>query len=184
MGQGCIHHVRLMGSGFRCEYPCSTFCLSNAYPGHASQPRRTCEVLPFVQPSCPKISDTDQLVQLSCSSRANACATHTTCPLHSRIRALTAGGCDPPSLSLFLNLNQHLPACHLSALAPTPGSLLHTFARQGENRRQCVYKKVALSSEETIGQDISSVSCRAASLPVIGYAEGRIIHGEESQVQI
>lgn len=137
--------------------------------------RRTCEVLRFVQPSCPKISDMDQLVQLSCK----ACTTHTTCPRYSCIPALTAGGCDPPSLSLFLNLKTSIS--QLVTCQPPrqiPGSLLRAFARRGENRRRRVSVKAVLSSEERIGQKISKVSRRAASLPVIGCAECRRICSE------
>lgn len=110
-------------------------------------------------------------------SSCKACTTHSTCLRYSRIPALTAGGCDPPSLSLNLKTSiSQLVTCQPPR--QIPGSLLHAFARRGENRRRRVSVKAVLSSKERIGQKISNVSRRAASLPVIGCAECRKIRSE------
>jgi hypothetical protein len=137
--------------------------------------RRTFKVPRFMQPSCPKIPDMDQLVQLS---RKGVCNIHNvstilphSSPHSTRVR---------PSFTVFVpeSQNQHLPACHLSAPAPTPGSLLHAFARRGESRRRCVSVKAVSISNDRIGQNISNVSRRAASLPAIGCVECRRIRSK------
>jgi hypothetical protein len=128
-----------MTSSSGCKYPCSTFCLSNSYLGHPSQLPVTRMILFNLCNHCvPKYPDANQLVQPSCKARA----THTTCLPQSQAPTLTACGCDPPSLSLFLNsktsITQLVTRQACQPRRRIPGSHLHAFARRGKSRRRCV----------------------------------------------
>lgn len=133
-----------------------------------------CDLCNHRVPRYPKLN---QLVQRSCKPPG---ATKTTCPPNTpALPTLTASGCNPPSFIIFVpeTYNQHLPACQLSEPVSTRARSRDPISTRSERKSAtvCFCLSVVVASKESIGQSIPNVSCRAASLPVIGCAECRRI---------